>query len=77
MKTAGQASNGTVPTGEVHSDDEPGGFGSAETAGSGSGLALHSTLMAVTGGALLLESIPGQMTRVTLTLPEEGSDYFR
>ena len=37
---------------------------------SGRGLALHSTLMAVIGGSLTLESSPGSFTRVTLFLPE-------
>ncbi len=39
-------------------------------AGSGQGLALHSTLMAVIGGALALYSEPGEYTRVVLSLPE-------
>ena len=34
------------------------------------GLALHSTLMAVIGGSLTLESDPGTFTRLTLFLPE-------
>jgi len=34
--------------------------------GNGQGLALHSTLMAVIGGSLALESVPGQYTRVVL-----------
>ena len=38
--------------------------------GGGQGLALHSTMMAVVGGTLALESAPGAYTRVTLTLPE-------
>jgi signal transduction histidine kinase len=38
--------------------------------GSGQGLALHSTLMAVIGGSLALESTPGEYTRVVLSLPE-------
>jgi signal transduction histidine kinase len=37
--------------------------------GSGQGLALHSTMMAVVGGSLALESLPDTYTRVTLTLP--------
>ncbi|NLG96511.1 MAG: hypothetical protein GX491_04040 [Chloroflexi bacterium] len=40
-----------------------------EPASSGQGIALHSTLMAVVGGALSLEHSPGQMTRVVLSLP--------
>jgi signal transduction histidine kinase len=35
----------------------------------GHGLALHSTLMAVVGGSLSVESIPGSFTRVVLHLP--------
>jgi signal transduction histidine kinase len=41
-------------------------------AGSGSGLALHSTMMAVVGGTLSVESLPGQFTRIALTLPREA-----
>ena len=37
--------------------------------GSGHGLALHSTMMAVVGGRLATESVPHEYTRVTLTLP--------
>ncbi len=37
--------------------------------GSGQGLALHSTMMAVVGGSLSVESAPGRYTRVLLTLP--------
>ena len=37
--------------------------------GSGQGLALHSTMMAVVGGLLTIESISGKMTRVTMSLP--------
>lgn len=35
----------------------------------GQGLILHSTMMAVVGGALAVESTPGASTRVTLSLP--------
>jgi signal transduction histidine kinase len=38
--------------------------------GSGQGLALHSTMMAVVGGSLATESVTGKYTRVTLTLPK-------
>lgn len=34
--------------------------------GSGQGLALHSTMMAIIGGELSVDSLPGQFTRVTL-----------
>jgi signal transduction histidine kinase len=37
--------------------------------GSGQGLALHSTMMAVVGGSLSTESVPGEYTRVVLSLP--------
>jgi signal transduction histidine kinase len=40
--------------------------------GSGQGLALHSTMMAVVGGSLAVESLPGAYTRVTLALPRAG-----
>ncbi len=43
------------------------GMGAADAAGHG--LALHSTLMAVAGGALAVESTPGQMTRAELVMP--------
>lgn len=38
-------------------------------AGAGQGLALHSTLMAVLGGTLVVESQPGAYTRIVLSLP--------
>jgi signal transduction histidine kinase len=40
--------------------------------GSGQGLALHSTLMAVIGGSLSVSSRPGQYTRLRLELPTEA-----
>jgi signal transduction histidine kinase len=40
--------------------------GEPHATGNGQGLALHSTLMAVIGGSLALESVPGQYTRVVL-----------
>jgi len=40
-----------------------------ERAGAGQGLALHSTLLAVVGGSLTVDSEPGLFTRVTLRLP--------
>lgn len=43
----------------------------ADAAG-GQGLALHSTMMAVIGGALAIESAPNAYTRVSLTLPENA-----
>jgi signal transduction histidine kinase len=54
-------------------DDGVGFSESGAGAGSsGQGLALHSTLMAVVGGSLSVESVPGKWTRVTLQLPMEG-----
>lgn len=43
--------------------------------GSGQGLALHSAMMAVVGGALSLDSQPEQFTRVTLSLPEMPAQH--
>lgn len=40
--------------------------------GAGQGLALHSTLLAVIGGSLVLSSEPGQPTSVTIFFPETG-----
>ena len=48
---------------------EDNGSGLSPEPGSGHGLALHSTLMAIVGGTLSLQGIPGQMTRATLALP--------
>lgn len=56
---------------------------SSAPAGAGQGLALHSTLMAVIGGSLSLESIPAgsghrqmlpSLTRLTLRLPRQAWD---
>lgn len=53
-------------------DDGVGMSASArDNGGSGQGLALHSTMMAVVGGSLATESVTGKYTRVTLTLPKE------
>lgn len=49
-----------LTVGRVKSSDDIGGHG----------LALHSTMMAVIGGFLKVESAPGQHTRVILELPE-------
>lgn len=52
-------------------DDGSGIKGSPESndSSSGQGLALHSTMMAVVGGELVLESLTGEFTRVSLSLP--------
>jgi len=41
---------------------------------SGQGLALHSTMLAVIGGELSVESTPGASTRITIHLPAESFD---
>jgi signal transduction histidine kinase len=48
---------------------EDDGAGLSREPGTGQGLALHSTLMAIVGGSLSLETVPGQMTRVQLAVP--------
>lgn len=50
-------------------DDGVGITAGSGDGGSGQGLALHSTMLAVIGGTLALESEPGVYTRVILTLP--------
>ena len=50
---------------------EDNGIGPARTSttdNGGHGLALHSTMLAIIGGQLNLESVPGSLTRVTITL---------
>lgn len=61
---------GIAPT-LARAGDQPGlSAGSGDVSdGTGHGLALHSTMMAVIGGVLAAESPPGGGTRVTLTLP--------
>lgn len=57
---------------EITVEDNGVGLRPAEgsNGGSGQGLALHSTMMAVVGGTLAVESAPGAYTRVLLTLPQ-------
>lgn len=57
---------------EIRVEDDGVGMGTApaSTEGSGQGLALHSTMMAVIGGALTVERTPGTATRIVLTLPQ-------
>jgi two-component sensor histidine kinase len=55
---------------EVTVEDNGVGFDTSQYASTGHGTAIHSTLMAVIGGAWVTESSPGKGTRVTLTLPE-------
>ena len=53
-------------------DDGVGLHTGTSTGGGGQGLALHSTMLAVVGGTLDVESVPGEHTRVTVRLPGEG-----
>ncbi|NWJ98316.1 MAG: hypothetical protein HXX20_21395 [Chloroflexi bacterium] len=57
---------------EISIEDNGIGFGTVTSAkgGSGQGLALHSTLMAVMGGSLVVESVPDNYTHILLTLPQ-------
>jgi len=57
---------------QLHITIEDNGPGLTASPGAGQGLALHSTMIAIVGGSLALESTPGQMTRVRLTAPVEG-----
>jgi signal transduction histidine kinase len=50
-------------------DDGVGLNTGASTSGGGQGLALHSTMLAVVGGTLDVERVPGDLTRVTVRLP--------
>lgn len=45
------------------------GIPSPKPAGSGQGLALHTTMLAIIGGELNIESVLGEFTRVTIVLP--------
>ncbi len=53
-------------TGEAQEGSSPWAGG-----GAGQGLSLHSALMAVIGGSLSVDSLPGNFTRVLLRLPGE------
>lgn len=58
---------------ELAIEDDGVGMGASSAApGSGHGLSLHSTLMAVVGGTLTVESRPGAYTRVSLALPQSA-----
>ncbi len=53
-------------------EDNGGELGRGELKGNGQGLLLHSTMMAVIGGSLKVESRPREYTRVLLALPGGG-----
>jgi signal transduction histidine kinase len=59
---------------EILVEDDGVGLGGEdeENEGGGQGLALHSTMMAVVGGSLAVESLPDAYTRVSLVLPREA-----
>mgnify|MGYP005839105413 CR=1 FL=1 len=59
---------------EIVIDDDGVGLAAAARpgGGSGQGLALHSTMMAIIGGSLAAESPPGAGTRIRLTLPRSA-----
>ena len=61
---------------EIAIEDDGVGLGAAEPSGvgSGQGLALHTTMMAIVGGTLTAESVPGSYTRVSLALPQSAYD---
>ena len=61
-----------VEDGQIQITIEDNGSGFAPEPGAGQGLALHSTLMAIVGGSLSLETVPNQMTRVQLAVPLPG-----
>lgn len=52
-------------------EDDGVGLERTTSKGSGHGLALHSTMMAVIGGALTVESAPDRFTRVTVSIPAD------
>jgi signal transduction histidine kinase len=55
----------------VFVEDDGVGFGDVSRAGgTGRGLELHSTLLAVVGGALTVDSSPGVATRVTVSVAD-------
>ncbi len=57
---------------EIRVEDDGVGLEAGPGEGGGQGLALHSTMMAVVGGSLAVESAPGAYTRVVLSLPSGG-----
>lgn len=58
-----------VVEGDLQIAVEDNGSGFVQQPGAGQGLDLHSTLMAIVGGSLSLETVPGRRTRVLLSLP--------
>ena len=54
---------------EIQIEDDGVGLEAGQLAAEGRGLALHSTMMAVVGGTLAVESLPGAHTRISLSVP--------
>ncbi len=52
-------------------EDDGVGIETTKVSGRGHGLALHSTMLAIVGGLLDVESVPGTYTRVAITLPRQ------
>ncbi len=61
-----------VTDGEFRFSVHDNGIGFRQGESDGHGLALHSTMMAIAGGSLALESSPGQATRAELLMPLES-----
>jgi nitrate/nitrite-specific signal transduction histidine kinase len=59
---------------EVTVEDDGVGPPASPQADIGHGVAIHSTLMAVIGGAWATEGSPGKGTRVILSLPQSPRD---
>jgi signal transduction histidine kinase len=57
---------------EITIEDNGVGLAAPSSGGNGQGLALHSTMLAVVGGSLSVESELGRYTRVLLSLPNEA-----
>jgi signal transduction histidine kinase len=59
---------------KISIEDDGVGLGAADQSkGGGHGLALHSTLLAVVGGVLAVESQPGEFTCISLFLPQTAA----
>lgn len=56
--------------------DDGVGLGNSETMGAGQGLALHSTMMAVVGGEVVVDTAAHQFTQVTLNVPVAPAPAF-
>jgi signal transduction histidine kinase len=59
---------------EVVVEDDGVGLDDRDEPAGGQGLALHSTMLAVVGGTLTLDSAPGRYTRAMISLPEGSGD---